>query len=423
MPEPVAQTDELTKVFRDFWMRPRVKAVDAVSLSVQAGEVFGLLGPNGSGKSTTIKLLLGLLFPSKGRVAIFGKPPTDVAVRRRVGFLPEESHLYPYLTAEEALDFYGRLFGLDADERKRRTEALLRLTGLVGARDRLIGEFSKGMSRRVGIAQALINDPDFVILDEPTSGLDPLGAREIKDLILQLRGRGKTVFLSSHLLADVEDVCDRVAILYGGRVQAEGATGDLLREEALTQITTALDAETLQQVTELIRKRSGPDATLTVEPPRKRLESYFLRVVEEARSAAQPTSGVEGAEGDLSFLGGAGAAEEAAGGEALLERLTAPAGPVPVAAEDAASAREPSEGRARETGDAAVLDRLAQPTEGAGSAAPSETETGPTASPGLAERGRDESEGTDAGVLDRLTRPRREGDDGADGPPPTDGGA
>ncbi|MBN1256682.1 MAG: ABC transporter ATP-binding protein [Planctomycetes bacterium] len=302
MDEPIIQTHEVVKVFKDFWHRPRVKAVDNLTLSVSRGEVYGLLGPNGSGKSTTIKMLLGLLFPTSGQIAIFGKPPSDVAVKKRIGFLPEESYLYPYLNAVETLDFYGRLFSLPGAERKRRVESLLRMTGLSGARGRLLREYSKGMARRIGIAQAMINDPELIILDEPTTGLDPLGTREIKDLILELKDKGKTVLLCSHLLADVEDVCDRVGILYGGRLQAEGQTTELLRQDRQTQITAELDDKTLQEALALIRKRQGDAIPIKVAPPIERLENFFLRVVEEARTAEQPTSGVEEAVSGLDFL-------------------------------------------------------------------------------------------------------------------------
>lgn len=319
MADPVIQTHELVKIFKDFWHRPRVKAVDGVSFSVNRGEVFGLLGPNGSGKSTTIKLILGLLFPTKGHISILGKVSSDVAIKRHVGFLPEESYLYEYLDAEETLDFYARLFDIPARERKSRIDSLLRLTGLQASRHRLLNEFSKGMARRIGIAQALINDPDIVILDEPTTGLDPIGTREIKDLIIQLKERGKTVILSSHLLADVEDVCDRVVILYGGRIQAEGTTGELLRQEKLTQITAEMDEATVKEVTELIRKRQGADKEVKVHPPVERLENFFLRIVEEARASNQPTSGVGASEKGLSFL-----TQAAVEPEDVLSRLTIP---------------------------------------------------------------------------------------------------
>jgi ABC-2 type transport system ATP-binding protein len=182
--ELVVEADGLTKVFSDFWMRRKAVAVDGISFGIRRDEIFGLLGPNGSGKSTTIKMILGLLHRSKGRLTVFGKDPSDVDVKRRIGYLPEESYLYRFLTPTETLDFYGRLFGLSHAVRRRRTEELLAMVGLTHVAHRQVGEFSKGMARRLGIAQALINDPDLLILDEPTSGLDPLGSRQVKDLLL-----------------------------------------------------------------------------------------------------------------------------------------------------------------------------------------------------------------------------------------------
>jgi len=220
--EVVVAVRGLTKVFKDFWGRSKARAVDNVDFEVRKGEVFGLLGPNGSGKSTTVKLLLGLLYPTKGHIEVFGHSPRHVATKSRIGYLPEESYLYRYLNSHETLDFFGNLFRLPSGERDKRSEQLLEMVGLSQTRTRAVGEFSKGMQRRIGLAQALINDPDLVILDEPTSGLDPIGCREVKDLIIALARRGKTVILSSHLLSDVEDVCDRVVIYYGGKIQAMG---------------------------------------------------------------------------------------------------------------------------------------------------------------------------------------------------------
>ena len=218
----VISVQGLTKVFKDFWGRPKAKAVNNVDFEIKRGEVFGLLGPNGSGKSTTIKMLLGLLYPTRGHIEVFGHSPRHVATKSRIGYLPEESYLYRYLNSQETLDFFGNLFNLNSVERRKRADQLIEMVGLNNARNRQVGEFSKGMQRRIGLAQALINDPDLVILDEPTAGLDPIGCREIKDLIVALAKRGKTVILSSHLLSDVEDVCDRVVIYYGGRIQAKG---------------------------------------------------------------------------------------------------------------------------------------------------------------------------------------------------------
>src|ERR1700760_1520177 len=249
--EVVVSVRGLTKVFKDFWNRPKARAVDNVDFDVRRGEVFGLLGPNGSGKSTTVKLLLGLLNPTKGHCEVFGHSPKHVQTKARIGYLPEESYLYRYLNSRETLDF----FELDKGDRNNRAEQLLEMVGLNQTRMRAVGEFSKGMQRRIGLAQALINDPDLVILDEPTAGLDPIGCREVKDLIVALARRGKTVILSSHLLSDVEDVCDRVVIYYGGKIQAQGTLNELLAKPDSLRITTpVLPRETLEQVLALIRK-------------------------------------------------------------------------------------------------------------------------------------------------------------------------
>ncbi|HLH56400.1 MAG TPA: ABC transporter ATP-binding protein, partial [Verrucomicrobiae bacterium] len=236
--EVVISVRGLTKVFKDFWGRPKARAVDNVDFEVRRGEVFGLLGPNGSGKSTTVKLLLGLLYPTKGFIEVFGHSPRHVATKSRIGYLPEESYLYRYLNSRETLDFFGNLFELPKKDRRSRAEELLEMVGLSQAHFRAVGEFSKGMQRRIGLAQALINDPDLVILDEPTSGLDPIGCREVKDLILALARRGKTVILSSHLLSDVEDVCNRVVIYYGGKIHAMGTLKELLATPDAIRITT-----------------------------------------------------------------------------------------------------------------------------------------------------------------------------------------
>src|SRR5436190_19245428 len=201
----IVETRKLTKIYRDFWGRQKKRALNALDLTIQKGEIFGLLGPNGSGKTTTIKLLLGLLFPTEGDALVFGQPAAQVSKNERIGYLPEESYLYKFLNAEETLDFYGRLFNMDPATRRERAQRLINMVGLSKDKKRILKEYSKGMRQRIGLAQALINDPDLVILDEPTSGLDPLGTRWMKDLILQLRQRGKTVILCSHRLDDVQD--------------------------------------------------------------------------------------------------------------------------------------------------------------------------------------------------------------------------
>lgn len=300
--EAVVQAEKLAKVFRDFWRRPKVTAVQDISFSIRRGEVFGLLGPNGSGKSTTIKMMLGLLHPSRGSLRVLGRSPRDVRVKARIGYLPEESFLYPHLTSEETLDFFGRLFDLNARERRQRIGQLLDMIGLSHARRRLVGEFSKGMARRIGLAQALINDPDLVILDEPTSGLDPLGCRQIKDLILTLARRGKTILLSSHLLADVEDVCDRIAILYNGRIRAMGPIGELLEERSRHRVTLPgdLPPDSLQRIIEHLRSVLGREPD--VEHPRKDLERFFIEVVEQARRASTESSGAGPTTGVANYL-------------------------------------------------------------------------------------------------------------------------
>src|SRR5436309_409351 len=276
----------LTKVFKDFWGRPKARAVDNVDFEVRRGEVFGLLGPNGSGKSTTVKLLLGLLYPTKGHIEVFGHSPRHVATKSRIGYLPEESYLYRYLDSRETLDFFGNLFHLPKGDRNNRAEQLIEMVGLTQTRTRAVGEFSKGMQRRIGLAQALINDPDLIILDEPTSGLDPIGCREVKDLILALAQRGKTVILSSHLLADVEDVCDRVVIYYGGRIQAFGTLKELLARPDSIRITMPpLSRETMQRILEIIR-RDVAQEKVKIDTPTQNLESYFLDVVQKARQSA-----------------------------------------------------------------------------------------------------------------------------------------
>jgi ABC-2 type transport system ATP-binding protein len=287
--EYAVETISLTKTFSDWWGRDKVIAVDNLNLQIKYNEIFGLLGPNGSGKTTTLKLLLGLLYPTKGKAIILGGDGADPKVNTRIGFLPEESYLYRYLTARETLDFYGRLFDLPAKIRKTRIEALLDMVGLKAVANRPVGTFSKGMARRIGLAQALINDPDLLILDEPTTGLDPIGTRQIKDLIMKLAERGKTVLLCSHLLADVEDVCDRISILYGGKIQAQGRVKDLLLQTDKKQITTSnLSDAAVERITEILK---AEHAQCEITSPMERLESFFIKTITTAQEQAQPTSG------------------------------------------------------------------------------------------------------------------------------------
>jgi ABC-2 type transport system ATP-binding protein len=229
----VLQVKDLTKTFALGFWRKKVVAVDNVSFDVRRGEVFGLVGPNGAGKTTTIKMLLGLIRPSGGQGQLLGHEIGSIESRRRVGYLPEISYYYDYLTPEEILDFYGRLYGLDAKERARKVAELLDVVGLNKARGKPLRKFSKGMLQRVGLAQALLADPELVVLDEPQSGLDPLGRKEVSDLIIGLKDRGKTVFFSSHILPDVERICDRVAVMMEGRVVDVGPLGSLLSPRRL----------------------------------------------------------------------------------------------------------------------------------------------------------------------------------------------
>ncbi len=319
--EVVVSVRGLTKVFKDFWNRPKARAVDGVDFEVRRGEIFGLLGPNGSGKSTTIKLLLGLLNPTKGHIEMFGHSPRHVQTKARIGYLPEESYLYRYLNSRETLDFFGNLFHLSKEDRNTRTDQLLDMVGLGKTQTRAVGEFSKGMQRRIGLAQALINDPDLVILDEPTAGLDPIGCREVKDLIVALARRGKTVILSSHLLSDVEDVCDRVVIYYGGKIQAAGTLNELLAKPDSLRITTpVLPRETLERVLALIRK-DITTGEVRVDNPTQNLESYFLDVVNKAR-AANETSGAQSGARVAEYL--RGGAEAKSTTEKILEKLSLP---------------------------------------------------------------------------------------------------
>ena len=336
--EVVISVRGLTKTFKDFWNRPKARAVDNVDFEVRKGEVFGLLGPNGSGKSTTVKLLLGLLNPTKGHIEVFGHSPRHVQTKARIGYLPEESYLYRYLNSRETLDFFGNLFALSKTDRTNRAEQLLDMVGLGKTQTRAVGEFSKGMQRRIGLAQALINDPDLIILDEPTAGLDPIGCREVKDLIIALAKRGKTVILSSHLLSDVEDVCDRVVIYYGGKIQANGTLKELLAKPDSLRITTpVLSRQTLERVLEIIRADAAT-GEVRVDNPTQNLESYFLDVVARAR-AANETSGAQSGARVAEYLRGSEESQAGSTRDKVLEKLalpqaaTAAAQPAPAPAE------------------------------------------------------------------------------------------
>lgn len=295
----VIETRSLSKVYRDFWGRKKVQALKPLDIEVKQGEIFGLLGPNGSGKSTTIKLVLGLLFPTSGRVFVFGQDATETKKNERIGYLPEESYLYKFLNAEETLDFYGRLFDMPAGERKKRVDELIRMVGLHEARHRQLREYSKGMTRRVGLAQALINDPDLILLDEPTTGLDPIGTREMKDLILKLRDQGKTVLLCSHQLADVQDVCDRVAILHQGELKELGRVDELLKVQDVTEVhARGLTDQVKQEIRELIERSGG--TIDSIDNPTTTMEDLFLQIVREsdARPGLRRVSEREKSQGD-----------------------------------------------------------------------------------------------------------------------------
>ena len=350
------ETISLTKVFSDWWGRAKVYAVDALNLQIRHNEVFGLLGPNGSGKTTTLKMLLGLLHPTKGHALLLGGDGTDPKINTRIGFLPEESYLYRFLNARETLDFYGKLFGLSTKVRKTRIEALLEMVGLKAVAGRPVGTYSKGMARRIGLAQALINDPDLLILDEPTTGLDPIGTRQIKDLILKLAERGKTILLCSHLLADVEDVCDRIAILYGGRIQAQGRVKDLLQQTKRRQIVTdAISDATVEKIKQIL---SEEKAECEVSSPMERLETFFIHTVAEAQQAATPTSGAVSTTQIGDFL----AAE--APKESILDRLVSTPEPqdetpAPVTTEEPVGPDSGKPGPDRQ-----LLSELTKPTAG-----------------------------------------------------------
>ena len=283
------ETVSLTKIFPDWWGRAKVIAVSDLELTVNHNEIYGLLGPNGSGKTTTLKMLLNLLHPTKGRTFLLGGDSSDPKITAKIGYLPEDSYLYRYLSARETLDFYGRIFGLSSRVRKSRIDELLEMVGLTGMGNRAVGTYSKGMARRIGLAQALINDPQLLILDEPTSGMDPIGTRQMKDLFVQLAKRGKTILLCSHLLADVEDVCDRIGILYGGKMQVEGTVESLLQHRDEKQIVTdGISDSALEQIRRIIEREQ---ASCEITSPMDKLEDFFIRTVAKAQEQQLPTSG------------------------------------------------------------------------------------------------------------------------------------
>ncbi|HYT91277.1 MAG TPA: ABC transporter ATP-binding protein [Gemmataceae bacterium] len=281
----VVETRKLTKVYRDFWGRQKKVALRALNLTIERGEIFGLLGPNGSGKTTTIKLLLGLLFPTDGEAFVLGQPAAEVKKNERIGYLPEESYLYRFLTGEETLDFYGRLFDLAPAERRKRAAQLIDIVGLSADKKRKLKEYSKGMRQRIGLAQALINDPELVILDEPTSGLDPIGTRWMKDLIVDLRKRGKTIIMCSHRLEDVQDICDRIAILNEGELQELGRVRDLLEDVQRVELRAngvQINDALRRDLEEVLQKHGGTLEFLG--HPTTTLEDLFLHIVKQSKA-------------------------------------------------------------------------------------------------------------------------------------------
>ena len=305
-PEHVISAEHLHKTFvLGFW-RKKVAAVSDVTFSVDRGEIFGFLGPNGAGKTTTIKMLMGLIFPSGGKAEVLGRPIPDRQAKRRIGFLPENPYFYDYLTGQELLDLMGRLFGLERRERRRRGGELLERVGLAAAAKMPLRKYSKGMLQRIGIAQALVNNPELVVLDEPMSGLDPIGRKEIRDLILSLKQEGKTVFFSTHILSDAELLCDRVAIIVGGRMRDQGRLDELLSPRLLhTELVVARDGDKRMiklgpevDVNAAIASALGEGRTVvSVTPRSESIEDLFVREVETgttghgARPQSRPSTG------------------------------------------------------------------------------------------------------------------------------------
>jgi ABC-2 type transport system ATP-binding protein len=285
---PALEIRGLVKDFSIGLRGVKLRAVDHLSLRVEAGQIFGLLGPNGSGKSTTIKMILGLLEPTLGDCAVFGVPSARVEARREVGYLPESPHFYRYLTGRELVHFYARMCGMPRSALAGRVAEVIALVGLEAAADRRVGTYSKGMLQRIGLAQALVHDPRLLILDEPTAGVDPLGSAAMAELILQLKARGKTVLITSHLLGQIEDICDRVAILDRGKLMVEGAVKDLVGGRGRQAIVVeAMSPDELAELRAWFAARGR--ALETVAPTQRRLDQVFLEHVVR-RGDGGPTS-------------------------------------------------------------------------------------------------------------------------------------
>jgi ABC-2 type transport system ATP-binding protein len=279
------RTENLTKKYALGWRKGRLLALDRLNLQVREGEVYGLLGPNGSGKSTTLKCILDLVTPTDGAAWLFGVPCRQVESRLHVGFLPENPYFYRYLTGAETLEFYGKLCGMKGAALRQRITELLDLVGLTPARDRRLAGYSKGMLQRIGLAQALIHDPKLLLLDEPTAGVDPIGSRDIRDLIVRLKKMGKTVLLSSHLLAQVQDVCDRIGVLNLGKMILEGDVNQLISDQRRLSFTVEdLPAAGRQQLEDAARLAGG--TVVNVEHPQTTLESLFLAAVKQDKRGA-----------------------------------------------------------------------------------------------------------------------------------------
>ena len=277
MSTPAVQIENITKIFSVPLRRQRVVAVKNLHLSIQPGEVYGLLGPNGCGKSTTLKILLGLITPNSGRALVFGQDSREYRSRRDVGFLPENPYFHKFLTAAELLAFHGKICGLSGKKLAARIDELIDLVGLRDARDRRIGGFSKGMLQRIGLAQALIHDPGLVVLDEPTAGVDPAGSHQIRDLILDLKKRGKTILLTSHLLEQVQEICDRVGIMARGEMIREGPLEDLVRVKNQTEfVIENAPPELAAQIQTLVA--ASPATLVATRQPERSLESVFLEL-------------------------------------------------------------------------------------------------------------------------------------------------